>query len=262
MLSAAAILRGPVNCRPCHRMLSPCPLSSRVLLAPCCLRPHRMGIANEKNYLKGAFPEGIALETAFVGPLLLSQLEAAVEDALSGGTWVDVAPLLPSVLTAADASALLSRVPQLQQAGAGGAGSAGAATGGKGSKGAAAAAAAAGGVAAGGQGAGAAARAPVVLAHTCVVSGKLVSDLQAEVDADARQAAEKALQERRAGPGQAQPAAAPQQVRLVMCWAVADMFLLPLRPAAYMGSDLLGCCTDSWSVDGSCRCMWFHSPAQ
>ena len=46
---------------------------------------YRMGIPNERTYLKGAFPDGIALATAFVGASQLAQLEAGVEEALAAG---------------------------------------------------------------------------------------------------------------------------------------------------------------------------------
>ena len=75
------------------------------------------GIANPRQHVQGAFPGGIALETVFVNPSLLQQLDAAVEDAITSASWCDVQALLPPVLTAADAGALLGHSPQLQAAG-------------------------------------------------------------------------------------------------------------------------------------------------
>ena len=47
----------------------------------------------------------------------VQQLEAAAEEALDTGSWVDCLPLVPSVLTTEDAVELLSRVPAVQQLG-------------------------------------------------------------------------------------------------------------------------------------------------
>ncbi|MEW5307712.1 MAG: hypothetical protein WDW36_010090 [Sanguina aurantia] len=44
----------------------------------------KLGLANEKAYLRSAFPEGISLSAAHVSPSTCSGLEAALEDALSG----------------------------------------------------------------------------------------------------------------------------------------------------------------------------------
>lgn len=45
----------------------------------------KMGISNEKAFLKGRYPDGIALETAYVAKVLLDQVETAVEEAVAGG---------------------------------------------------------------------------------------------------------------------------------------------------------------------------------
>ncbi len=88
-----------------------------------------MGISNSVSHLRSAFPDGIPLDSAFVSPALAAALEAAVEDAVAGGGgggaggggagggggWVDVGPLLPSVLSAADVAALLQRVGVLRE---------------------------------------------------------------------------------------------------------------------------------------------------
>lgn len=138
-------------------------------------------MAQERQYLKNTFPDGIALETAFIAPTTLTQLEAAVEEAVASGSWTDVAPLLPSVLTPADAAALLSLVPALS-AGAhttkGGHTSAAGGGGGGGGKGAKGGAGAGAGAAGGQQGG----SAPVVVAVTCVVSPALVSEMNEMMD--------------------------------------------------------------------------------
>ncbi len=104
---------------------------------------------------------------------------------MAGGGWIDVAPLLPSALSSADVDALMERLPQLSGSGV--------ATGtkskeltGRGTK----SSAAVGSTAAGGGGA-------ELVASTCVVSGVLMARMSDHVVSVARQAAEKALHERR-----------------------------------------------------------------
>ena len=46
-------------------------------------------------------------------PQLHAQLEAAVEEALASGGWLDAATVLPSALSAADAGVLLAACPSL-----------------------------------------------------------------------------------------------------------------------------------------------------
>jgi hypothetical protein len=68
----------------------------------------KAGISNEKGYLKAAFSEGMALDTAFVSPGLLANLEASVDETLMGGSWLDASTLLPPALSAADVGQLLA----------------------------------------------------------------------------------------------------------------------------------------------------------
>lgn len=99
---------------------------------------------------------------------------------------MDMAPLLPSALTAADVTALLARVPQLcRPAGAAG------------------------------KAAGDATPAARVVAETCVVSGPLMDALKGEVQVAARGAAERALSEKKEGPAAAGKAGAAQ---VSGCW--------------------------------------------
>ena len=77
----------------------------------------KLGVANAQQHLLGLFPDGIALQSAFVAPTHVQQLDAAIEEALEGESWVDCLPLVPSVLSTADAVDLLSRVPAAQQLG-------------------------------------------------------------------------------------------------------------------------------------------------
>ena len=77
----------------------------------------KMGIANGRSYMEAAFPDGSPLETAFAAPQLASQLDAAVEEAVSSGSWLDAQACLPSALSTADAASLLQQSPALQSAG-------------------------------------------------------------------------------------------------------------------------------------------------
>lgn len=71
----------------------------------------KLGVSNARTHLVGLFPEGIPLQSAFVAPSLIEQLNAAVEEALDSKSWMDCLPLVPSVLSAADAADLLARCP-------------------------------------------------------------------------------------------------------------------------------------------------------
>ncbi|GBF94592.1 hypothetical protein Rsub_06707 [Raphidocelis subcapitata] len=163
----------------------------------------RAGVGNDRAYLSAAFPDGIALETAFVSPSLLVQLDAAVEEAASQAGWLDAATLLPPALSAADVSALLARCHAVAAAARGGSPERGARKGGKGGGAAAAAAAA---LSEGGE-------APrfrrvEVLAGSCVVAGPLLDALRERAEAEAKAAAREAIAERRAGGRGAGPSGA------------------------------------------------------
>lgn len=77
----------------------------------------KLGIASAKQHLQSSFPDGIALDTAFVSSAVLHQLDAAAEDAVASGSWCDTQALLPSALTADDATALLEHCPFMQATG-------------------------------------------------------------------------------------------------------------------------------------------------
>ena len=77
----------------------------------------KLGVANVQQHLLGLFPDGIALQSAFVAPTQVQQLDAAIEEALEGESWVDCLPLVPSVLTTADTVDLLGQVPAVRQLG-------------------------------------------------------------------------------------------------------------------------------------------------
>lgn len=72
----------------------------------------RLGIPDAISYIKKRYKTAqlLFLKAACVGQGLVDQVEASVEEAISSGTWVDIAPLLPSSLSVEDAAMLLQQV--------------------------------------------------------------------------------------------------------------------------------------------------------
>ncbi|KAL4425678.1 hypothetical protein ABPG75_009694 [Micractinium tetrahymenae] len=78
------------------------------------------GIPAPKQFLAQHFPDGIALDSAFVSPAVVDQVEATVEEAMAGGGWCDVAPHVPSILSLGDTAALLAKCKAVAAASSGG----------------------------------------------------------------------------------------------------------------------------------------------
>ena len=78
----------------------------------------KLGITASKQHLQATFPEGIPLETAFVSPSVIHQLDASAEDAVASGSWCDVQALLPPALTHEDTAAVLEHCSVMQSSGA------------------------------------------------------------------------------------------------------------------------------------------------
>ncbi|XP_052238485.1 E3 UFM1-protein ligase 1 homolog [Dreissena polymorpha] len=70
----------------------------------------RQGISDPKDFIRKRFPGEpiVYLSTCCVGRGIQDGVETAVEEALETGTWVDIKPILPSILSAQDASSLLT----------------------------------------------------------------------------------------------------------------------------------------------------------
>ncbi|WIA28133.1 hypothetical protein OEZ86_010705 [Tetradesmus obliquus] len=119
----------------------------------------KAGISNEKAYLKQSFPEGLALESVYVSPSVVSQAEAAVDEALRNGAWLDVATVLPPSLALQDVAQLLAKC--------------------------------------GGLGLEEDGRRGQVLASTCVVSALIIAAARERAEVLAKQAADKAAAERK-----------------------------------------------------------------
>lgn len=47
----------------------------------------RMGVADPRAHLQAAFPDGVALQSCFVGSEVVAQLDSAAEEALAAGSW-------------------------------------------------------------------------------------------------------------------------------------------------------------------------------
>ncbi|DBB10622.1 TPA: hypothetical protein ACH3X3_007133 [Trebouxia sp. C0006] len=123
----------------------------------------KLGISSGKHHLQTTFPDGIALETAFVNPTVVHQLDASAEDAAASGSWCDLQALLPPALTHDDITLLLEHCSVMQPSGQG-----------KTVTGAC-----------------------TLHAGTCIVSNVFQQQLREQVSSEARQAAESAQQQRR-----------------------------------------------------------------
>ncbi|CAL4111274.1 unnamed protein product, partial [Meganyctiphanes norvegica] len=70
----------------------------------------RLGIGDPETYIKRRFKdqELTFIGNICVGPGLIDQIDAAIDDALLTGGWVDIYPLLPTVFTPENGSQLVS----------------------------------------------------------------------------------------------------------------------------------------------------------
>ncbi|CAL8311682.1 unnamed protein product [Lota lota] len=71
----------------------------------------RLGVPDPAGYIRKRFRSSklLFLRAACVGPALVDQLEASVEEAVSSSTWVDLQPMLPSSLSQEDVGMLVSQ---------------------------------------------------------------------------------------------------------------------------------------------------------
>lgn len=72
----------------------------------------RLGIPDPVNYIKKRFKTSklLFLKAVCVGPAIVDQVEASVEEAVNSGSWTDLQPMLPSCLSPEDISILLNQV--------------------------------------------------------------------------------------------------------------------------------------------------------
>ena len=67
----------------------------------------RQGISDPKTFIKKRFDGLTFLSSCCVGPQIFDQIESSLEDAFATGSWIDICPLIPSVLSSEDGKILL-----------------------------------------------------------------------------------------------------------------------------------------------------------
>ncbi|KAH9661231.1 E3 UFM1-protein ligase 1-like [Citrus sinensis] len=77
---------------------------------------HKLGISQPVQFLQSRYPEGKHLVTVFVHPAMIEILDAATEDAVERGSWIDSLSVLPASFGSQDASKILSLCPSVQSA--------------------------------------------------------------------------------------------------------------------------------------------------
>ncbi|KAL6195675.1 hypothetical protein ACLB2K_031293 [Fragaria x ananassa] len=75
----------------------------------------KLRIPQPVQFLQSRYPECIPLVTTFIHPSMIEMLDAAIEDALEHGSWMDSLSILPMSFGSQDASKLLSLCPSIQQ---------------------------------------------------------------------------------------------------------------------------------------------------
>ncbi|KAM5583840.1 hypothetical protein ABKV19_003626 [Rosa sericea] len=75
----------------------------------------KLRIPQPDQFLQSRYPECIPLVTTFIHPSMIEMLDAAIEDALERGSWMDSLSILPMSFGSQDASKLLSLCPSIQQ---------------------------------------------------------------------------------------------------------------------------------------------------
>ncbi|XVF46451.1 hypothetical protein PTKIN_Ptkin03bG0027600 [Pterospermum kingtungense] len=74
----------------------------------------KLGISQPIQFLQSRYPEGIPLATVFVHPSITEMLDAAIEDAIERGSWLDSLSVLPTFFGGQDASKIMSLSPFVQ----------------------------------------------------------------------------------------------------------------------------------------------------
>ncbi|XP_030967664.1 E3 UFM1-protein ligase 1 homolog isoform X1 [Quercus lobata] len=77
---------------------------------------HKLGISQPVQFLQSRYPEGVPLVSVFVHPSMIEMLDAATEDALEGGSWIDSLSVLPASFGPQDAFKIMSLCPSVQLA--------------------------------------------------------------------------------------------------------------------------------------------------
>ncbi|MQM06836.1 hypothetical protein Taro_039665, partial [Colocasia esculenta] len=77
---------------------------------------HKLSIPQPRQYLQSRYPDGIPLDNFFIHPSMVEMLDAAIQDAIDHGNWIDALSVLPASIGSHDASKLLSLSPSVQKA--------------------------------------------------------------------------------------------------------------------------------------------------
>ncbi|GBG79287.1 hypothetical protein CBR_g29437 [Chara braunii] len=76
----------------------------------------KLAVPQPKQFMQAKYPDGVALSTAYVHASVVSQLDAAADEAIQGKSWCDAVPLLTPVLSEADVAELLAMCPSANRA--------------------------------------------------------------------------------------------------------------------------------------------------
>lgn len=69
-----------------------------------------MQVADPAGYMSARYPDGLALESCYVGPSVLGRAEAVTEEELRSQGWCTLASCVPEALSEADAALMAARV--------------------------------------------------------------------------------------------------------------------------------------------------------
>jgi hypothetical protein len=70
---------------------------------------NKLSIADPRVHMQASFPGSLALDSCIISKQLITQLEAAIEEAVSSGSWADALTNLPSTISLSDAATLATQ---------------------------------------------------------------------------------------------------------------------------------------------------------
>ena len=82
----------------------------------------KLGVRKPREYMKQRFPEGFSLETVHAAASVLPPLDAALDDCIASGAYVDMTQHLPSPFTDSDVQDMVKVSPKVKQIVSSGAG--------------------------------------------------------------------------------------------------------------------------------------------
>ncbi|GBG67649.1 hypothetical protein CBR_g777 [Chara braunii] len=75
-----------------------------------------LAVPQPKRFMQAKYPDGVGLSTAYVHASVVSQLDAAADEAIQGKSWCDAVALLTPALSQADVAELLAMCPSVNRA--------------------------------------------------------------------------------------------------------------------------------------------------